>query len=507
MSSDISILTDEPTSKGLLDFDKYSTVLANVIQSSNPRFAIGIFGGWGTGKTTLMQMIKAHLDSKEDILTVWFNAWRYEREQYLATIPLLRTIRLRIEGRNNFASLKSALEAAMAGLVSATKVGLGPYDIDLGKLVNGAKKYGLIGANVETVYYDAVGYLNAALLNLRKKNEKLRLVIFIDDLDRCSQDRALEVMESVKAFLDVEGMIYVIGMNENTINAAIKQRYGENSYVTGSDYLKKIIQLPFYIPNWSESDLSKFLTHLVSTNVESFAGFSDYKDLIIRAVEWNPREVKRFLNHVLLAKAIFDKPVDRLIVVQALRFNIRWNWFLNHLLDETSKKGFLSECEMFLKDKTRDMATFEFKARISLLAKDEPLQEFMNAGALTRLQQIQNFEEYRRALASIGTEEHHLYISTDKEAYVASDTIHVTGMVTASLRGADVIFLTVQNPAKDHVDFGTVPVSRTTGAFSYTIICGGPSWKSGKYLVTASAPKGNEVVTATTTFFYSQAKQ
>lgn len=48
-------------------------------------------------------------------------------------------------------------------------------------------------------------YLEKALSDLRKENVGYRIVVFIDDLDTCSPDRALEVLESVKSFFDMEG--------------------------------------------------------------------------------------------------------------------------------------------------------------------------------------------------------------------------------------------------------------------------------------------------------------
>ncbi|PWU81731.1 MAG: hypothetical protein DLM72_05375 [Candidatus Nitrosopolaris wilkensis] len=68
----IKIITDEPTLEDALDFDSYSQELADIIMNSTPRFTIGIFGGWGTGKTTLMKMIEKKLkdNNRNDILVV-----------------------------------------------------------------------------------------------------------------------------------------------------------------------------------------------------------------------------------------------------------------------------------------------------------------------------------------------------------------------------------------------------------------------------------------------------
>jgi predicted KAP-like P-loop ATPase len=93
----LKIIVDEPAEEDALDFQRYSKNLANIIRGTTPQFAVGIFGKWGTGKTTLMRMIEQEFDNehdKEKILTVWFDAWRYEKEKYLAVIPFLRQVRI-----------------------------------------------------------------------------------------------------------------------------------------------------------------------------------------------------------------------------------------------------------------------------------------------------------------------------------------------------------------------------------------------------------------------------
>ena len=76
----IKIITDEPSENiKILDFDKYSIKLAKIIRDSFPRFTVGIYGGWGTGKTTLMQHLRSQLEKNDKIVTVWFDAWRMKK--------------------------------------------------------------------------------------------------------------------------------------------------------------------------------------------------------------------------------------------------------------------------------------------------------------------------------------------------------------------------------------------------------------------------------------------
>ena len=86
------IITDDIAIDPILDFNLYRNAIANIIQNSYPKFTIGIFGDWGTGKTTLMNSIDKALQNDNNIITVQFETWRYEREEQFILIPLLKTI-------------------------------------------------------------------------------------------------------------------------------------------------------------------------------------------------------------------------------------------------------------------------------------------------------------------------------------------------------------------------------------------------------------------------------
>ena len=69
---------DSPQEDGL-GFSTYAEVLSSAALGTTEPFTIGIFGAWGTGKTSLMRMIEGNLSSNPEVVTVWFNAWRFER--------------------------------------------------------------------------------------------------------------------------------------------------------------------------------------------------------------------------------------------------------------------------------------------------------------------------------------------------------------------------------------------------------------------------------------------
>ena len=291
-STYLKVITDEPDSREqILDFDKYSRTLAKIIENSTPRFTVGVFGDWGTGKTTLMLMIRDYLKKNGKILTVWFDAWRYEREKNLAVVPFLRVTKLSLEeftsklnkteGRR-WEGIKKGLQHTLIAFFKSTKVTYGIKDII--SVETDFKQFSSnLNGNIANIddrdyfYYHATGYLEHALDDLRrgrdgdprmKGDPQYRIVIFVDDLDRYSPDKGLEILESIKSFFDIEGIIYVVGMNYNSIDALIKQKYSQNPNISGLDYMKKIVQLPFHIPQWNESDILNFVNSVTSNELK-----------------------------------------------------------------------------------------------------------------------------------------------------------------------------------------------------------------------------------------------
>jgi uncharacterized protein YjbI with pentapeptide repeats/molybdopterin-guanine dinucleotide biosynthesis protein A len=451
-SKKIQIITDDPAEEDALYFQSYSENLANIIREAKPRFAIGIFGKWGTGKTTLMRMIKRELDKdNEKVLTVWFDAWRYEKEKYLAVIPFLRQIRIALEkdlkkqedGKNGKSSrwtvLRDGLEKTFTAFMVSTEFSVSPADspvstsTNLEKFYDSLKSKGSVFIDGERKQFHehSTDYLQAALNELRKdeETEDSRIVVFVDDLDRCTPQNALEVIESIKTFFDINGIVYVIGMDSESINHIIKQKY-EGSNIDGLNYLQKIVQLPFQIPVWKPQDIHEYISNIILKGLEGDLLEEFEKDnrklLIVKAVEPNPRQVKRFVNDIILANAVFGQDIDikfdKLIAVQALNFRTKWNKFLELISEnDATRKTFFEEyyippkgkgrsirskdaLDSFIKeqsDANRPLPEEIIKIFQELIIKQEDgsLKSFLDdAGAAEILRDIVNMEDYRRAL-------------------------------------------------------------------------------------------------------------
>ena len=220
----VKIIDDEPEKRAELGFEKYSNTIAEIIESSPAKFTVGIFGDWGIGKTTLMEMVwnKMKRDDK-NILTVWFDAWRFEREENIAVVPFLRTVAIELERNQQrlanknktWIRVKNAFRSAFVTFLKSSKFSIGVsdlagYELDFSKIVEAIENNALPETGSQVLYYEAIEYLRKAMEDLTKDNAESKIVVFIDDLDRCLPENALEVVESIKSLFDIPGFVFVM---------------------------------------------------------------------------------------------------------------------------------------------------------------------------------------------------------------------------------------------------------------------------------------------------------
>jgi uncharacterized protein YjbI with pentapeptide repeats len=426
------IITDDVAIEPILDFDLYRNAIANIIKNSYPKFTIGIFGDWGTGKTTLMNAIYEILEeNKNDIVRVRFEAWRYEREEQFALIPLLKTIAFALPEEEKFKNLKRKLKRGAINFIKKTPDIISSI---ISKNINeeagiitkeafnsfknefNSKMELLAEVDRDTLYFDGFDDIKNEINKIQTDNPNFKIVVFVDDLDRCSPTKALEVLESIKVFLGMEGFIYIIGLSHDIVTKLIDIEY-EKKGVKGEQYIKKIIQIPVTLPKWNFSDVAELVKHFIDKGLIHDKYRNIIKQnlhLVTTATENNPREIKRFLNNFIIAYEIFNGTKDfkatELLLIQAIQ--LRWNNFYNLLI--TSDKNFLNEINKYLKmnEFTRSsiLNSFgginknDYDPRIREILKqfNNELWVFLSHN-FDRLYNIKNWNIYRRA-TEIGNE-------------------------------------------------------------------------------------------------------
>lgn len=310
-----AILIDDIEAFPTHAFDSLSGAISNIIRNSTPHFTIGIYGEWGTGKTTLMKSIEKNLTGEnpqkknQTFLPIWFNAWKYEREENLASVSLMKTVGYAMANHDKFDQLsktifkgltivgKDVMQQIAMQAVSKERT-LADEEID-------EKMDYLNTLYRDSVYYEGLDKIKDQMESIRENGDH-RVVIFIDDLDRCSPIKALEVLESIKLFLDIEGFVFVIGLSHKTVTQLITQAY-KMTGIQGDDYIKKIIQIPIKIPSWTKESIVDLINNSIASRLNSdYTKFLQQNSaMIAKVVDYNPRQLKRFINNVIIAFETF----------------------------------------------------------------------------------------------------------------------------------------------------------------------------------------------------------
>jgi KAP family P-loop domain len=125
-----------------------------------------------------------------------------------------------------------------------------------------------------------------------------RLVVFIDDLDRCSEEQTVRLLEAIKLYLQTRYCVFVFGMDGAAAQRAVRNVLPHKSLEEAQEYLEKLFQATIHVP--IPSNYRPFVEGLLeaagldaaSTTLEP----ADLANWIVRLVEPNPRKLKNFVN-------------------------------------------------------------------------------------------------------------------------------------------------------------------------------------------------------------------
>lgn len=288
--------------------------LSEIMDNVETPFSLGVYGTWGSGKTSFMRMLEAALKENGQT-TFWFDAWQYENETSLM-LPLLAKMSKEFKGANKqdakklFKKVtKIASAVALTGIGGLLKAGTAG-NIELKDV-----KHALELVEVsQKKWVDSVDGLRTQfqeLVNKIKYNSP-SLVIFIDDLDRCLPENMVKLIENIKHFLSAEGCIFVMGVDKDVLSKGIQARYGSN-LISGDEYLQKIINLSFDVPHSDDSQIEKCVNEMVGKMVDHTWGreiINETKKLAKNLgniqIICNPRQLKFIIYRYLLFLSFHD---------------------------------------------------------------------------------------------------------------------------------------------------------------------------------------------------------
>ncbi|MFC0531372.1 KAP family P-loop NTPase fold protein [Phytohabitans kaempferiae] len=314
------LLNDNPTDGVANDrfgFAAHAEVLCRALRRSHSLpLTVGVFGAWGTGKSSFLNICRSMLNA-QGVPTVMINPWKYDQRDEVWH-AVLQAILSEIEDGLRKRDKED-------GATKQTLRRAGEIARQLGKSVLwlAARKVAapLTAGFVTTADLDAMAarwaardsheYLHvnrfehefAELVQLYGEGQPL--VIFIDDLDRCTPDAAVMVLDSLKLFLGESSCVFILAMDPKVIGEAAAARFGGN-LLRGRQYLEKLIQLPYYLPAITFESIYVQMRDDVSVETNDRALW----EMVRHAYGSNPRKIRRFINGLNLAGDMLSTPEE-----------------------------------------------------------------------------------------------------------------------------------------------------------------------------------------------------
>ncbi|MCL4558954.1 MAG: P-loop NTPase fold protein [Deltaproteobacteria bacterium] len=228
-------------------------IAETIASRKNPKsIVIGINGTWGAGKTTVLNFIEGALGKYPHIICVKFNPWRFNDEVHLLM--------------NFFQTLSDAIGRSIS---SKEKIGklfqqyisliLSVASEKVGKAVD------KIGEILSTVSLDEIKKRVEKIL----KDEKKRVVILMDDIDRLDKTEIQTIFKLIKLSADFDYIAYVLAFDEEEVAKSLAEKYGSGNPEDGQKFLEKIIQVPLHLPKADIISLRKFCFECIQDAVAS----------------------------------------------------------------------------------------------------------------------------------------------------------------------------------------------------------------------------------------------
>lgn len=257
---------DNPSFVDLLGFDAVvDPIIAAVGAPNIDPLAIGVHSPWGGGKSTVLNLLEAELAKNSSYVVIRTEPWQYDNHDDVRGDLIVEILdqlgdRFHADGtvKGRIEDLVKRLSWSRIGLSLGKGVLTMQWDIDA--LI---EAFTPRGRNDELSMAGFKGQF-ATLVGGLPKIE--RVVVLVDDLDRCLPPAVMATLESIKLFLAVPKMAFVIAADQDMVRDSIAASLGETnrSGAFAVRYLEKIVQLPVTLPRLAISDAEAYIGLLLS---------------------------------------------------------------------------------------------------------------------------------------------------------------------------------------------------------------------------------------------------
>jgi len=254
-----SFSSDRPLTdpnEDLFEYARFAKAIANgIVQyDANDPLVLGIFGSWGSGKSTALNFVRQYLheapDNKAPII-MGFNPWWFSGQENLAKAFLNQLLAVLPAEDKKFDRLREPLSeiAECTGAV-----------LDLALMTPGiGSKFGeSVGKKIRKIPRD-MATLKEDISETLKDVGK-RILIIIDDIDRLTPEETHLLFTTIKALTDFPYVTYLLAFDRHVVVKALERYQGSSA----EKFLEKIIQVPFKMPAVDEDSLSAFFLNQLS---------------------------------------------------------------------------------------------------------------------------------------------------------------------------------------------------------------------------------------------------
>ena len=364
MKSSIIDVPRKHTQEDLFGIQVYQDALIEYVQLTDTPITIALQGEWGSGKTSLMNLLKYHLCDVDNspYYPVWINTWQFSlmKSSNQAIMSILEGIIHQLGALNpdkqKWNESKKKIGCIFKKMATVgTKIAAGAVGVD-GGLVDE-----LIGGE-DAAQSDIVQLkeeISAIISQILAENPSKRGVTFyIDDLDRIDPPVAVEILELLKNIFDLENCVFILAIDYDVVIKGLKPKFGELTDKNEREFrsfFDKIIQLPFSMPVASYS-VDTFLVDALS-KIEFFTDkeladtdlAEKLSEITRLSVGTNPRSLKRLTNTLSLISIINKKQkvidsaaadkLNKLINYALVCIQIAYPYIYNQLAEEPDFKN------------------------------------------------------------------------------------------------------------------------------------------------------------------------
>lgn len=384
-------LNDQETATDLLYYESIAKTIVNLIRKTpDAPVTIGVHGDWGAGKSSVLKMLEGAFAEDDRVLCLWFNGWTFEGFEDAKTVVIETIVEELRRARPTSTKVADAAKKVLkrvdwlklarraGGLAFTVATGIPTFDqikglrdivaeflakpgdvVSIEDLKGIAEKAGeFIKDAPSDNLPEHIHAFRAEFKELLDAADIERLVVIVDDLDRCLPQTAISTLEAIRLFLFVERTAFVVGADELMIEYAVREHFPDLPPSTGPisyarNYLEKLIQVPFRIPALGLAETRVYVTLLLAENAlgsndprflrlleaarqdmrrpwksrgldrrtveaamqgpvppevdQALVISAQVTKILSEGARGNPRQIKRFLNSMMLRHAIAEE--------------------------------------------------------------------------------------------------------------------------------------------------------------------------------------------------------